>query len=309
MKKRRVLLIANPAAGNRRGERLLVEAGQRLRQAGFPVITVLTEHTGHAGELARENAREHDLIAALGGDGTVNEVADGILAAAPENPPTLATIPVGTGNDAAQAFGMNGFDLAVEALAYGTTMRIDVLRLQYQCGKGRAVRHALLFAAIGFAAEIIRKTTPSIKRLFGPRYCYSIGFFRALLGFRAPEFRVKWSDGEASGSMFQVCAGNTEFAGGGVMRLSPGARPDDGLLNISLVSAMGRLEIVRQFPRVLSGAYVEDERVEYFTGTSLEIEAQPAAEIQVDGDIIGTTPVSIDLMPKALELVTPKSFR
>ena len=104
--------------------------------------------------------------------------------------------------------------------------------------------------------------------------------------------------------MFQACAGNTEFAAGGVMRISPGARPDDSLLNISLVDALGRLQIVRKFPSILNGRYVEDERVAYFTGKRLEIDAVPPAEIQADGDIIGTTPAAIELLPGALRLVT-----
>ena len=87
------------------------------------------------------------------------------------------------------------------------------------------------------------------------------------------------------------------------MRSSPGARPDDGLLNISLVDALGRLQIVRRFPSILSGRYVEDERVDYFTGKRLEIDAVPPAEFQADGDIIGTTPATIELLPGTLKLV------
>ena len=90
------------------------------------------------------------------------------------------------------------------------------------------------------------------------------------------------------------------------MRISPGARPDDSLLNISLVDALGRLQIVRKFPSILNGRYVEDERVAYFTGKRLEIDAVPPAEIQADGDIIGTTPAAIELLPSALRLVTPE---
>ena len=117
---------------------------------------------------------------------------------------------------------------------------------------------------------------------------------------------MRWDEGEQSGRMFQVCAGNTEFAAGGVMCISPGALPDDGLLNISLVGSLGRLQIIRQFPSILSGRYVENERVDYFTGKRLEIDAVPPVEIQADGDIIGTTPATIDLLPDALRLVTPE---
>ena len=306
MAAKRILLIANPASGQHRGERRLAQASKRLASLGHAVTGTLTESAGHATRLAKSNAPDFEIIAALGGDGTVNEVANGLMAVEPGERPTLATLPVGTGNDVALTYGLAHFESAIDALAKGSTRTLDVIRVQLMRDGKSVTRHALLFVAAGFAAEVIRKTGPRVKRIFGRRFSYSVGLFRALASFRAPEFSVKWDGGETSGRMFQVCAGNTEFAAGGVMRISPGARPDDGLLNISLVDALGRLQIVRRFPSILSGRYVEDERVDYFTGKRLEIDAVPPAELQADGDIIGTTPAAIELLPGALRLVTPE---
>ena len=306
MSAKRILLIANPAAGRRQGEQRLAEARKQLEALGHAVTAALTESAGHATRLAKSNAPDFEIVAALGGDGTVNEVANGLMAVEPGERPALATLPAGTGNDIALTFGLAHFESAIDALANGGTRTLDVIRVQLMRDGESVTQHALLFVAAGFAAEVIRKTGPRVKRLFGRRFCYSVGLFRALASFRAPEFSVKWDGGETSGRMFQVCAGNTEFGAGGVMRISPGARPDDGLLNISLVGALGRLQIVRRFPSILSGRYVEDERVAYFTGKRLEIDAVPPAEIQADGDIIGTTPAAIELLPGALRLVTPE---
>ena len=306
MAAKRILLIANPAAGRRQGEQRLAEARTQLEALGHAVTAALTESAGHATRLAKSNAPDFEIVAALGGDGTVNEVANGLMAVELGERPALATLPVGTGNDVALAFGLAHFESAIDALANGGTRTLDVIRVQLMRDGEPVTRHALLFVAAGFAAEVIRKTGPRVKRLFGRRFSYSVGLFRALASFRAPEFSVKWDGGEKRGRMFQVCTGNTEFGAGGVMRISPGARPDDGLLNISLVGALGRLQIVRRFPSILSGRYVEDERVDYFTGKRLEIDAVPPAEIQADGDIIGTTPAAIELLPGALRLVTPE---
>ncbi len=308
MAAKRILLIANPASGQHRGERRLAQASERLASLGHAVTAALTESAGHATRLAKSNAPDFEIIAALGGDGTVNEVANGLMAVEPGERPTLATLPVGTGNDVALTYGLAHFESAIDALAKGSTRTLDVIRVQLMRDGKSVTRHALLFVAAGFAAEVIRKTGPRVKRIFGRRFSYSVGLFRALASFRAPEFSVKWDGGEQSGQMFQVCAGNTEFAAGGVMRISPGARPDDGLLNISLVDALGRLQIVRRFPSILSGRYVEDERVDYFTGKRLEIDAVPPAELQADGDIIGTTPATIELLPGALQLVVQDQF-
>jgi len=309
MAAKRILLIANPASGQHRGERRLAQASERLASLGHAVTAALTESAGHATRLAKSNAPDFEIIAALGGDGTVNEVANGLMAVEPGERPTLATLPVGTGNDVALTYGLAHFESAIDALAKGSTRTLDVIRVQLMRDGKSVTRHALLFVAAGFAAEVIRKTGPRVKRIFGRRFSYSVGLFRALASFRAPEFSVKWDGGETSGRMFQVCAGNTEFAAGGVMRISPGARPDDGLLNISLVDALGRLQIVRRFPSILSGRYVEDERVDYFTGKRLEIDAVPPAELQADGDIIGTTPATIELLPGALQLVVQDQFQ
>ena len=306
MAAKRILLIANPAAGRRQGEQRLAVARTQLEALGHAVTAALTESAGHATRLAKSNAPDFEIVAALGGDGTVNEVANGLMAVELGERPALATLPVGTGNDVALTFGLAHFESAIDALANGGTRTLDVIRVQLMRDGEPVTRHTLLFVAAGFAAEVIRKTGPRVKRLFGRRFSYSVGLFRALASFRAPEFSVKWDGGEKRGRMFQVCAGNTEFGAGGVMRISPGARPDDGLLNISLVGALGRLQIVRRFPSILSGRYVEDERVDYFTGKRLEIDAVPPAEIQADGDIIGTTPATIELLPGALRLVTPE---
>jgi len=309
MAAKRILLIANPASGQHRGERRLAQASERLASLGHTVTGTLTESAGHATHLAKSNAPDFEIIAALGGDGTVNEVANGLMAVEPGERPALATLPVGTGNDVALTYGLAHFESAIDALAKGSTRTLDVIRVQLMRDGKSVTRHALLFVAAGFAAEVIRKTGPRVKRIFGRRFSYSVGLFRALASFRAPEFSVKWDGGERSGQMFQVCAGNTEFAAGGVMRISPGARPDDGLLNISIVDVLGRLQIVRRFPSILSGGYVEDERVDYFTGKRLEIDAVPPAELQADGDIIGTTPATVELLPGALQLVVHDQFQ
>ena len=306
MAAKRILLIANPAAGRRQGEQRLAKARCQLEALGQAVTTALTESPGHATRLAKANAPGHDIIAALGGDGTVNEVADGLMAVEPSERPALAALPLGTGNDVARTFGLAKFETALDAVAHGDTRVLDVIRVQLMRDGEPATRHALMFVAAGFAAEVSRKTGPRVKRFFGRRFSYSIGLFRALAGFHAPEFSVRWAGGERSGRMFQVCAGNTEFAGGGVMRISPGAQPDDNLLNISLVGALGRLGVIRRFPRIINGRYVEDKRVDYFTGKRLEIDANATAELQADGDIIGTTPATIDLLPGALRLVVPE---
>ena len=172
MAAKRILLIANPAAGRRQGEQRLAKARCQLEALGQAVTTALPESPGHATRLAKANAPGHDISAALGGDGTVNEVADGLMAVEPSERPALAALPLGTGNDVARTFGLTKFETALDAVAHGAPRVLDVIRVQLMRDGAPATRHALMFVAAGFAAEVSRKTGPRVKRFFGRRFSY-----------------------------------------------------------------------------------------------------------------------------------------
>src|SRR5439155_19924309 len=145
----------------------------------------------------------------------------------------LAVIPFGTGNDAAQLLGIRSLEDAVNALASGTTRTIDAIEVRCHDAGKEVTRYALLYAAVGFAGQLLKCTTPTIKRLFGPRYCHSVGVFRTLLGFRSPKMRVRCDDRDFHGRMFLVSADRAEFVGAVTMRMYPGASEDGGKMNVS----------------------------------------------------------------------------
>lgn len=302
---RRVLIIANPAAAAGRATRtlqgLLGSAGARELDA--TVVTTL--RPGHATPLAREAAdsRQPDVIVAAGGDGTAREVADGILSS--RNPDTpFGLLPLGTGNDFAYLAGVGSPERALAALKRGAVSPRDVVAVECRGDGAPRMTHALSFAAVGLAADVVRLTTPTVKRWFGPRLCYSVGFLRALRHYEPFAAEVV-ADGRSFEEAFlHVCAGNTSHAGGRMMHLSPGARADDGKLNISLVRATNRLEVLRQFVALLRGTHVRHPRVDYFEAQSLAVRTQRPAEVQLDGDRVGTTPATFRVKPGALRVVT-----
>jgi YegS/Rv2252/BmrU family lipid kinase len=302
-----MLLIANPAAAAGRAGTRWKELLRTLRARGVPTEQVTTERPGHAWELARQAAGEYEVLVAAGGDGTVNEVANGILTSGARDT-KLAVAPLGTGNDVAQLLGVPTVADTVETLIHGQPRPMDVIEIAAGEGAASRTHFALLFAAVGFATEILHKTTPAVKRFFGPRYCYSVGFFQALFSYRAPLVRARGEGGEFTGRMLLACAGNSPFAGGGVMHFSPGARLDDGLLNISLIDAVGRLATLRQFFRLLKGTHVHHPKVRYFTGTSLAVETDPSVPIQIDGDHFCQTPATFRVRPGGVPvLVNPSA--
>ncbi|MBM3880300.1 MAG: diacylglycerol kinase family lipid kinase [Verrucomicrobia bacterium] len=299
-----LLLIANLSAAGGQSRSRLESATAALRAAGARFEVRETKHPGHAIELAREQAPGRAVIAAAGGDGTVNEVAHGLrLAGDPRA--RLGIVPLGTGNDVATQLGLPTIPQAVRAIVAGETRKLDLIEVGLAGPGGASTRHALVFAAVGLAGDLLRLTTPAVKRWFGRRLSYSVGFFRALYGFRAPWLQLTIDGTAYAGRFLHVSAGNAEWAGGGMMRLSPGARMDDGWLEFCLVADVGRWGALRCFPRLLRGTHPSHPKVQYFRGRQLTLEAAPATEVLLDGDPGGRTPATFTIQPAALEVVVP----
>lgn len=301
---RRVLLIHNPAAasGGRIGRQVsaLVTA---LRARGCIVEEAATAAGGHALRLAAELGGKAEVVIAAGGDGTAHEVASGLIAGG--HPAALAIAPFGTGNDAAALLGLTSVELVNDAVCSGRTRPVDTIEVTWREGGERQRRHALLFAGVGFATEIIRLTTPAVRRWFGPRLCYPAGFFRALATYRAPRLRVRSAAGEWSQSEAVVAlAANAPHAGGRAMQIGPGARMDDGVLELTLIEAVGRWELARQFVRLVRGTHIRHPRVRFFRGRWLEVDADPPMPLAVDGEVYGTTPARFEVKPRSLNVVS-----
>lgn len=299
-RRRAVVVVNRHAAAGRDASARLDHAGRALREAGFEPEFQVTEAPGHGVELARvAGTGPDDLIVAAGGDGTVNEVASGRLRSDPGATP-IAVLPLGTGNDFALLLGAGSVEAFVIALRGGREVRRDVLAVETP---DDGLRAALLFAAVGFASDLLRATTPRVKRIFGPKLCYSVGFFRALMRHSCPTLRVRIGDRVWEEPMVVALAGNSVHAGGGVMRVAPGARMDDGEMNVSLVRATGRLQVARQFVRLVRGTHVHHPLVQYFPAAEMEIDGMPPQSVAVDGEVLGRTPARIVVRHRALQFL------
>lgn len=304
---RRLLLLASPdvAAGSPR-ERRLWRLVEHLKSFGHAVSCVHAASLEHARHLAREAAPHFDGVIAAGGDGTTRAVAGGLLGARGESRAALGLAPLGTGNDLSDQLGVGHWTAAIEALRAGREQRLDVIEVTHPAAPSRAPDYALMFAAAGFAPALLARTRPRLKRWLGRSGSYTAGFFLALIHFRAPWLRV-WADGQLrEGYFFHVCAGNSERAGGGLMRHSPGARMNDGRLELCLIEALSRWEVTRNFPRLIRGTFPGHPRVSYQPGRELVVESDRPQPLALDGDVVGVTPVRWRVRPGALRVITPE---
>src|SRR5262245_9291079 len=168
---RRCLFIVNPAAGGGRAGLLWPRVRRELLARDFSATAILTTRVGEATVLTREAASNYDCVAAVGGDGTVSEVAEGLLGVA-QCPCILGVIPLGTGNDFAQMMGIRHSQDALRTLATEDCRVIDVIEVHCDANGIAAQRHALFFAGAGIIGPVLRKTTRLSKRLLGRTWAY-----------------------------------------------------------------------------------------------------------------------------------------
>ena len=292
----RSVIIYLPIAGGGRGEARIEPWRERLEAdavcAGTPA---------EATALAR-GAADLDVVIAAGGDGTVHDVANGLLAL-PEPRPALGILPLGTGNDIARNLGILTIDHAIAALEADMRRRIDLIRI---AENGGAPQYCVLNCGVGLGAQVVRKTTTGVKRIFGPDLAYTVGTLRALAGWPSPTFRITHDEGQVETRVLFLGIGNGEYESGGTMRLSPGAMMDDGVLNVTVIRHGSKLDVLRNFAKISTGDHIHHHLVDYFPVTFLEVTVDPPVEVAGDGDVRCGTPVRIEVAPRALEVVAPE---
>jgi YegS/Rv2252/BmrU family lipid kinase len=298
---RRTLFIINPAAGAGRAGDRWRGIEDDLRRAGVLGDQVVTSRPGEALRLAKEAAPRFDVLVAVGGDGAINEVANGILASGAEGT-ALGILPLGTGNDFARAIEVSREHEALIALAAGRTRWIDVIEVRCILDGTPGLLHALGFAAVGITGALLQGTTKEVKRVLGSRSAYVAGLLRALWRYQAQSMRVQCDDEAIEDRFLLVSASNCEFAGGG-LRLAPGASIEDGLLNVNLIRNAGFSETLGQLRRLRHGEHTKHPKVRYQPARRVAVQTEPPVEVAVDGELFGYTPATFQVKPKALRVV------
>lgn len=305
----RVQVIVNPAARKGRAGQHWPERQARLEAAIGRFDTVFTTAPREATAIARDAvARGCDTIVAVGGDGTVNEVLNGLLDGdAMANPAvTLCPLPSGTANELARALGILEVDRAIEAIAKGRRAHIDMGRTRCTGFDGRPkTQHVFIAASFGSAAEISYRTNNSriIKRL-GAELSYYMVTVLVTMRYRPTPLTVRVDNHyNATIPVHSALGCNTEHTGGG-MRIAPGARIDDGLLDLVLFKDMGPADLLTKPPSWLfQGRHVEHPQVEVVRGRHFEVDGNDAIMVDADGETIGHLPMTLDVLPAALPVM------
>jgi len=300
---RRPLFVVNPTAGGGRAARLIDSIRQAVNSHGGDVVC--TQRRGHAEDLARQAASEgFDAVVGVGGDGTLNEIANGLLAA--DTPVPLGAIPAGTGNDFVRSLGLPSDPLAALRVVWsGAEREIDL----GQCGQrprhGYSERVFLNAAGVGFDARVARTVQGFPKLLKVGTAPYVLGVLLELLRKTVHPIQLELDDQHCvERRMLMVAVANGAFYGGG-MKICPEASRDDGLLDVCAVGDMPRREVLRLLPKVFSGGHVGHPMVEFFRTRELKIACAAGSEIQLDGELVGRLPAVLRAAPRALRVLGP----
>ena len=238
-----------------------------------------------------------DIIVAAGGDGTISDVMQGVLG----TDSALAILPMGTGNDFARTLGLLDLDGAIDAIASGTIKAIDVGQWR-QAGKQG---HFLNVAGCGFDACVAERVNTGFRCLHG-QAAYAAAILQVLRSYRSLQLSIE-VDGERMEQKAMLCAiANAQSYGGGI-RVAPTASLTDGLLDLVLVGDLGRLEFLKSFPQVLRGSHLKHPKVFHRRFRDLKLSSSPPSPILMDGELLPTGEVEIQVLPLALRIIVPDS--
>lgn len=285
------LVIVNPAAGRGRARAQWGEQARKLKDSGVVFDAALTTRPWEASEIAEREAGNYERIIAAGGDGTVHEVVNGLMQAGGKA--ALGVIPLGSGDDFAKLLSND----LIFSFPSKNTKTFDVGRIS----AGSCVRYFANGMDIGFGAHGAR----NVMRV--PRFLTGFGAYLGALVLTMVKYpllrvRIQLDDApafELATAMTAVMNGTTF---GGSFRVCPEAKPDDGLLDLLLVRAVSRLEILQLVPKILRGSHAGDARLRLVRAKRVRIESEIPLLVEADGEIAfqEAKQLEIGLLPAAL---------
>lgn len=289
-------VILNPAAGGGKALKALARVHGVLKQLERPYAIHVTKERGDAIDTARQMADDGmGRIIAVGGDGTIHEVANGIHLA--EESPALGIVPIGHGRDFARTVGTEkNVELAVLKAIETDPRPIDLGLVAYADGTERAF---INIAGLGFDAIVAQKAQSS--RLPGANLPYLASALSTMVAFKNFNIRVESFNETIETRAVFVQIANARYMGGG-FHFAPMAVIDDGLLDVCIVGDFSKRELLRHIPKVYAGTHTGLTKFRHIRARSVKISSTSSARLQLDGELLGETPVTFSVIPGGIRL-------
>ncbi len=298
---KRILIAANTRSARGQGANILREAEHNLAQAGVHCEVLISQSNGYFYEALPTRLLEPwDAIVALGGDGTLFQVLNCCLQHEGFDTP-LGLIPAGTGNSFSKEFRHQPAQPAWQRLLEGKAVPVDVLRCRLQSAEAWH-GHDYYFInvmGLGFVSEV-NINSQQFKR-FGA-VSYVLGLLVTLKNFKPAHLRMALDDQTLERTAMFAVICNSRYTGGD-MWVAPHAEIDDGLMEVVVLNELSRFGLIRAFPSVFTGKHVDHPKVEMFRCRSLRVESEAPQLLTPDGEILGATPMTIEVLPRRVQFI------
>ena len=308
----RWFVIVNPVAGSGRGLIDFPQISKLLRNDDIRHDAVFTEHKHHATELTVTAANQgYRRIIVIGGDGTLNEVVNGLFIQKAVEPCEilLAVIAVGTGNDWVRTFGIpQHYSEAIRAIREERSFLQDVGTVTYTESHYTQTRYMANVAGLGFDAHVISTFNHLKMKGYKGGWMYLYSILKSYFRYKSSGARI-WVDDEVvfNDLMFSLAIGICKYNGGGVQQL-PNALADDGLLDLTIIRPVHWWHIVFRLKKLFNGDIYQIGHVIHAQGRKVKIEAAPSIQLETDGELMGGTPVEVNIRQRAIRVVVTREF-
>jgi len=302
------LTIVNPNAGTKKGEKDWHQIAKKLRKEDIHFKEIFTVEKGHATSITLENVYKGvRKFMVVGGDGTLNEVVNGIFMQTeiPVSEFLIAMIPVGTGNDWCRSFEIPfSYKKAIKLIKKGKTRLQDVGKIGYYYTDTPQSRYFVNVAGMGYDAVVAAKTNKDKARGRGGPLVYMKNLFTSLMFYKHSHTEIHIDgQGAIKHKTFSLSVGIGKYNGGGMMQL-PDAVVDDGIFNITLIKKLGKFTVMKQVKNLYDGSFINHPKVITFRGRNIKINSSPPISLEADGESLGHSPFSFEIIEKGLRVVT-----
>lgn len=300
------MVIVNPNAGKGKGEKDWEKISTLLQKEKISFTVRFTEKKGHAIHFALEAiAAGFRNIITVGGDGTLNEVVNGVFSSGLSRTTdvALSMIPVGTGNDWGRMFGIPlDYEKAVKIIAENKRLVHDIGQVSYYNGSEKKMRYFINIAGLGFESVVVRKTNIQKDHGRGGKLIYFYNLLTSLMAYKNTRSEIN-IDGEIShADIFSLNVGNGRYCGGG-MRQTPRALPDDGLLDVTIIKGMGKFEIIRNLKILYNGRILQHPKIDGYKCKNVKVTSESVMYAEADGESLGQTPAEFSIIPAGITIV------
>lgn len=300
------LVIVNPNAGNGKGIKEWETISSMLREKGLDFHVRFTtgknDATSYTAEALGSGYRK---IITVGGDGTLNEVVNGVMTntSCPGTDVLLGLIPVGTGNDWGRMVGIPlDHKRAVEIISEGKVMLHDAGLVRYQNAGQTKERYFINIAGLGFESVVVRRTNIQKDKGKGGKLIYFYNLLTSLLSYRNTKVSVNIDGKSEQFRIFSLNVGNGKYCGGG-MRQTPDALPDDGFLDVTVITDLSKFEIVRNLSLLYNGAIYSHKGIKGYRCREISVTSDSVIYAEADGESLGHTPATFTVKPSALSVI------